>query len=105
VCKDLLEFNHEVECRINAESVREFQPTVALWQPWGNASQFVEDATLKGLCLRSQNRKAVATPTESGLRRVSWGSFLTQGFKANPGLELANAFSVRRCSRVSSRKF
>ena len=41
---------------------------------------------------------ACATPSE--LRQFK-PHFYTQGFKANPGLEFANAFSVSRVSRVS----
>ena len=33
----------------NAESVRQFQPRVALWQPWENSSHFSQAATLKEL--------------------------------------------------------
>jgi hypothetical protein len=46
------------------------------------------------------NSERVATPFAASSRnsfRVAkdlWLVFLTQGFKANPGLELANAFSV-----------
>jgi hypothetical protein len=50
------------------------------------------DATLKGLRRRPSNRNPVATPSE--LRRNKCAPFFTQGFKANPGLKLANAFSV-----------
>jgi len=52
----------------NAESVRQFQPRVALWQPWEKRISFLEGATLKELrrCLLTANR---ATP--SGLRTIS----------------------------------
>jgi hypothetical protein len=33
----------------NAESVRQFQPRVALWQPWEKRIPFLEGATLKEL--------------------------------------------------------
>ena len=75
----------------NAESVRQFQPRVALWQPWENL--FLEGATLKELRRRS------LTATLRNPFRVAnnlIGHFWTQGFKANPGLTLANAFSVTR---------
>jgi hypothetical protein len=51
-----------------------------------------EDPTLKEL-RRCANRKTLATPfrVAKNLSR----RFLPQGFKANPGLKLANAFSVR----------
>ena len=79
----------------NAESVRQFQPRVALWQPWDHACNFTEDATLKGLRRRPLHRNPVATPSE--LRRNKCEPY-PQGFKANPGLELANAFSVKEKS-------
>jgi hypothetical protein len=48
-----------------------------------------------------RNPEGVASPSpESRTRRNSFrvatkkGAFVTQGFKANPGLKLANAFSV-----------
>jgi hypothetical protein len=43
---------------------------------------------------RPPNRDFVATLSE--LRRSFVSGFFTQGFKANPGLKLANAFSVIR---------
>jgi hypothetical protein len=44
--------------------------------------------------LRNPERVAIRRDaTLSGLRRIM-GRIFTQGFKANPGLELANAFSV-----------
>jgi hypothetical protein len=45
---------------------------------------FLDDATLKALRRRFAG-KAVATPSE--LRKSLVGASLTQGFKANPGLE------------------
>ena len=52
----------------------------------------MRDATLKELRRGSLTTKQRATPSEL---KASLGSFFeTQGFKANPGLELANAFSV-----------
>jgi len=35
--------------RVNAESVRKFQPRVALWQPWESSHVLKSIATLKGL--------------------------------------------------------
>jgi hypothetical protein len=49
-------------------------------------------ATLKELHPGSPNRSPVATLSE--LRRDLKAHFKTQGFRANPGLEFANAFSV-----------
>ena len=64
--------------------------SVALWQPWEH-SFILEDATLKELCRCSltQNPRNSFRVAKNLSRR-----FLPQGFKANPGLELANAFSV-----------
>jgi len=76
----------------NAESVGQFQPRVALWQPWVKTHpNLFQDATLKGLRRRPSSLNPVATPSE--LRSDKCALF-TQGFKANPGLKLANAFSV-----------
>jgi hypothetical protein len=54
---------------------------------------FPEGATLNELrwCLLPRNRA-----TLSGLRTISSSTLEAQGFKANPGLELANALSVLR---------
>ena len=41
------------------------------------------------------NAEAFAN-SSPGLRTISSDTLLTQGFKANPGLTLANAFSVTR---------
>jgi hypothetical protein len=57
----------------------------------GKRIPFLEGATLKELRRRLLNSKTVATPSE--LRQNGMCAF-PQGFKANPGLELANAFSV-----------
>ena len=57
----------------------------------GTRPQFTGDATLKGLRPTSAESHPVANPSE--LRRNKCALF-TQGFKANPGLEFANAFSV-----------
>jgi predicted outer membrane lipoprotein len=62
----------------NAKGVRQFQPRVALWQPWDHRCDFMKDAT----------------PTKVGVAKNLLAHFRTQGFKANPGLKLANAFSV-----------
>ena len=48
-------------------------------------------ATLKGL--RHVYRRHIAQPFQ-GCEEIKWGP-CTQGFKANPGLKLANAFSVK----------
>jgi len=65
----------------NAESVRQFQPRVAFWQPWVQILAARLFATLKGL------------RTERNEVRVSQGCQ-----SATAGLELANAFSVNEIS-------
>ena len=57
----------------NAESVRQFQPRVELWQPWESAFQFLEGATLKELRRRLLTAK-LRNPF-SGLRTISPGIF------------------------------
>jgi hypothetical protein len=57
----------------------------------GNGVSFIEDATLKEL------RRRFLTAKPRNPFRVAnnfLGHFWTQGFQANPGLTLANAFSV-----------
>jgi len=59
----------------------------------GKPISFIEDATLKEL------RGHLLTSNPRNPFRVAnnlLGDFWTQGFKANPGLTLANAFSVSR---------
>ena len=51
-------------------------------------TDFMKDATLKGLRSPSAKSQLLQSCEES------LAAFKTQGFKANPGLELANAFSV-----------
>jgi len=76
----------------NAESVRQFQPRVAFWQPW-EMDLTIEDATLKELPGCLINPKA-SQPLQGCEHSV--GHFLDPGFPSNPGLTLANAFSVTR---------
>ena len=62
--------------------------------PSGNPGAIIkltEEATLKGLRHRPRNHKPVATPSELRPREAP---FSPQGFKANSGLKLSNAFSV-----------
>jgi len=42
----------------NAESVRQFQPRVALWQPWEKRISFFEGVTLKELRRRLLTAKS-----------------------------------------------
>ena len=60
-----------------------------------------EDATLKGLRRRPRNRIPVATPSEL---RPNECALYSQGFKANPGLKLANAFSVMGRAKKDERE-
>ena len=76
---------------ITLKALANFSPGLRFGNPGKNASECFEDATLKGLRHCPPNRNPVATPSE--LRRNKCALF-TQGFKANPGLKLANAFSV-----------
>jgi hypothetical protein len=66
----------------NAESVRKFQPRVC-FETLGLSKRFV-------FCL------ANIEPRRNSFRVASFVKWqkCTQGFKANPGLKLANAFSV-----------
>jgi len=73
----------------HAESVGEFQPRVALWQPWVNEIILREFATLKEL--RRSRREALANAFSVYIRFHEPNPGLP---KRNPGLELANAFSV-----------
>src|SRR6266496_356089 len=50
--------------RPNAESVRQFEPRVALWQPWEPRTQFFKDATLKRVASRSLSGKRSQLPSE-----------------------------------------
>ena len=68
---------------VNAEGVRNSSPGW-LWQPWVKASHFPKE--LHGVMVRKM---------ANNLR-----AFCTQGFKANSGLTLANAFSVTRYLEV-----
>ena len=62
----------------------------------GNMHQFLEDATLKELRRHSQAKQSQLL--QSCEKSIT--GFIPQGFKANPGLELANAFSVSWCTRI-----
>jgi len=72
---------------LEPEHITWLRANAALWN-------MLEDATLKELRLAFADYKAVATPSE--LRNTSC-ALLNPGLpKPNPGLELANAFSVIR---------
>jgi len=75
-----------------AEGVRQFQPRVC-FETLGASKHPFSIATLKGLGLDDATRESqiVATPSELRLNKHALSS---QGFKANPGLEVANAFGV-----------
>ena len=88
-----------------AESVGQFQPNSITLKAFANSSpglrfgdpgitlSFEKGATLKGLRRRLFDRGR-SQPLQ-GCASVKSGCASSQGFKANPGLELANAFSVR----------
>jgi len=78
--------------RITLKAFANSSPGVALWQPWGNMHSFSRRRNSEGVASSFADRKAFATPSE--LRNNLCRFFQTQGFKANPGLALANAFSV-----------
>jgi hypothetical protein len=84
---------HSIVGHLNyAESVRQFQPRVG-FETLGHDCIEKCYATLKELPLGSPN----CGPRRNSFRRVARdlkAHFETQGFKANPGLEFANAFSV-----------
>ena len=65
----------------NAESVRQFQPRVALWQPLGKRIPFLEGATLKELRPAFINRKASQPPTSRGCEQ-SCRAILHPGFQS-----------------------
>jgi hypothetical protein len=71
----------------NTEGVRKFQPRVELWQPWDEAGDVV--VTLKGFAKETNPYRVKTTLTHQ----------LSQGFKANPGLKLANTFGVKVLAR------
>jgi hypothetical protein len=77
-----------VQFEFDAESVREFQPRVA--------STLGTELPL----IMKRNSEGVASPLSQSKGRnsfrvaMSLGHLSPQGFKANPGLEFANAFSV-----------
>jgi hypothetical protein len=43
------DYSEPISAQSNAESVRECQPRVALWQPWDGGSDYLATATLTGL--------------------------------------------------------
>ena len=80
------EFNAEGSpipaCNLNAESVRKFQPRVALWQLWESAFDSRRRNSERVAPLA--NHKAVATPSE--LRGIFWKNFLPRVSKQTLGL-------------------
>ena len=70
------------------EGVAKFQPRVELWQPWDQVSD---------RCWNLKRFVSVVAQCEwvtlSGLCEIR--PLLSQGFKANPGLGLANTFGVK----------
>jgi hypothetical protein len=68
----------------NAESVRKFQPRVALWQPWEH-SFILEDATLKEL------RRPSLTANHRNSFRVA-KNLLNPGFQSKPWAGISERF-------------
>ena len=58
-------------------------------------------ATLKGLRRNFAESQQASQPLQGCEESVT--GTMTQGFKANPGLELANAFSVKFLGAISER--
>ena len=87
-----------VETRANyAEGVGKFQPRVELWQPW--------DQVTAG-CWNPERVRFCCDSTRLGEPFQGWVKYrrsLSQGFKANPGLELANTFGVNTLSGKQDR--
>jgi len=59
----------------------------------GTTDVIYERRNSEGVASPSHETNPVATHSE--LRRIPLDTSITHGFKANPGLEFANAFSVR----------
>jgi hypothetical protein len=72
----------------NAESVRQFQPRVALWQPWGKHISFLEGATLKEL------RRRLLTTKPQPLQGCEQSPqvFLHPGFQGKPWADISERF-------------
>jgi hypothetical protein len=80
--------------RITLKALANSSPGFALWQPWEHKAIYYEGAIVKGLRGRSQTSKQsqlLQSCDEKLLRHLYPGLP-----KRNPGLELANAFSVIR---------
>jgi hypothetical protein len=73
----------------NAESVRQYQRRVALWQPWGKRNSFLEGATLKEL----RRRLLTAKPRNpfKGCEQ-SPRAFLNPGFQSKPWAGIGERF-------------
>ena len=74
------------------EGVRKFQPRVC-FETLGIECVFVWTATLKELQGLRMMRNERRNPFGVAAKRIMFDVF-PQGFKANPGLEFANAFGV-----------
>src|SRR5258705_1807128 len=73
----------------NAESVGQFQPRVALWQPWEKRIPFLEGATLKELRRALVNRKAAQLL--QGCEQTP-RAFLNPGFQSKPWAGISQRF-------------
>jgi hypothetical protein len=79
---------------LTVKAFANFSPGLGFGNPGKEAPHFQRMQTLKRL--RRGDSKPVATPSEL---RQDQGASYPQGFKANPGLELANTFGVSQCLR------
>jgi hypothetical protein len=71
--------------------VRKFQPRVELWQPW--------DKQWKGRSNPARVYSSYEVPNPFRVQDIK--EVFVPGFKANPGLELANTFGVKTLSGKS----
>ena len=81
-----------VELDLSLKALANSSPGLRFWQPWDHDRLLKEDATLKGLRRRlgsRQRRNPFRVAKIYGPRQCPRVS------KQNPGLKLANAFSVK----------
>ena len=82
-----------VETRANyTEGVSKCQPRVELWQPWDQVSDGCWNPERVRFC---SDLTRLGEPFQGC---VKYRRSLSQGFKANPGLRLANTFGVKTLS-------
>ena len=74
--------------RANAESVRQFQPRVALWQPWENASHFSKAQLFEEL----RRRLFTAKPRNPFRVANKLSGILSPGFQSKPWADISQRF-------------